>query len=298
MSTATQKSSFAYYIHFIIIAFFAFGFGLIPPVEPITQKGMVLLGCFIGAIYGWSTIGIIWPSIIAILGMSLTLGMSTVLTAGFGSNICWMVIFTYFIIGLMEETKLMETIAAFLLTRKFCQGKPWIQFGFILFSSQIIGTIGGFASLMLFLTLFFNIAKLLNIPPYSKFVVISCFGVLFTHVFGMIAFPFLGNALIFISIWQSMGGAEIDFVHYMISSFSMIIVAFFTFILVCRFIIRLDLSPMKNFRIEDLGISSIKFTPMQKYASIAVIWMMIDLLLPSILQLLRLLVHLHFLQNK
>ena len=46
-------------IHYLITAIICFGFGLIPPFGGMTEYGMGVLGAFIGAIYGWSTIGMI-----------------------------------------------------------------------------------------------------------------------------------------------------------------------------------------------------------------------------------------------
>ena len=56
-------------VHYIITAVIAFGFGLLPPFGAMTEYGMGLLGTFIGAVYGWSTIGMIWPSFIALTAM-------------------------------------------------------------------------------------------------------------------------------------------------------------------------------------------------------------------------------------
>ena len=44
-----------------------FGFGLLPPFSTLTPVGMKLLGIFLGVIYGYTTCGIIWPSLFAII---------------------------------------------------------------------------------------------------------------------------------------------------------------------------------------------------------------------------------------
>ena len=44
----------------------------IPAPEPMTQLGMTAIGIFIGAIYGWCTTNMIWPSIAAIAMLAFT----------------------------------------------------------------------------------------------------------------------------------------------------------------------------------------------------------------------------------
>ena len=141
MSTAVVKNKGLYYFHFIVVALLIFGFKYLPAPAPITETGMALLGVFLGAIYGWSTINIIWPSVLAILGMGMALGMPAVLSAGFGSNITWMIVFTYIAMGLLEENHILDVASAYLLTRKFFQGKPWIFYGFIIFAAFLCGMI-------------------------------------------------------------------------------------------------------------------------------------------------------------
>lgn len=61
-------------IQWIIILFFMFGFGFLPPVGQITPAGMRALGIFIGAVYGWTVIGILKPTILAITSFILLVG--------------------------------------------------------------------------------------------------------------------------------------------------------------------------------------------------------------------------------
>lgn len=283
MSTAVVKNKGLYYFHFIVVALLIFGFKYLPAPAPITETGMALLGVFLGAIYGWSTINIIWPSVLAILGMGMALGMPAVLSAGFGSNITWMIVFTYIAMGLLEENHILDVASAYLLTRKFFQGKPWIFYGFIIFAAFLCGMIGGFASIILFLTLVFKISQKVGFEPYGKFVTAASLGILLVHLFDMIIFPFLGNSLIFISIWTPMSGTTIDYGRYMLCSITLSIIGIIVYLLVCRFVLRLDLTPLKDFKIEELGFETMKLNTKQKLAILVTAWIFVNLLIPSIL---------------
>ena len=49
------------YINIIIVLFLIFGFRYIPPFSTLTPTGMHVLGIFLGVVYGWSTVDLIWP---------------------------------------------------------------------------------------------------------------------------------------------------------------------------------------------------------------------------------------------
>ncbi|MBR2009676.1 MAG: SLC13 family permease, partial [Peptococcaceae bacterium] len=69
-------------IHFAIVFVLAFFFRFLPPFGQITPYGMGILGTFIAAIYGWSTIGMVWPSFICLTAIGLTIGPNQMIAAG------------------------------------------------------------------------------------------------------------------------------------------------------------------------------------------------------------------------
>lgn len=103
------------------------GFRFIPNPEPMTPLGMTVVGIFLGAVYGWCTTNMIWPSLCALILYGLT-GQIQV-SAAWGAlwsnmtvGICfWLMI----CVGLLKNTGLIEYIANWSVTRKFTKGKPW-----------------------------------------------------------------------------------------------------------------------------------------------------------------------------
>ena len=61
----TARGDAMYYVHSFLCLLIMFGFGQLPPVEPLTALGMRLIGVFLGLLYGWIFIDIVWPSRIA-----------------------------------------------------------------------------------------------------------------------------------------------------------------------------------------------------------------------------------------
>ncbi len=76
MTAATKKIKPTYWIHSAIAISFMLFFRFLPAPEPLTPYGMALLGIFIGAVYGWCTVSMIWPSLLALTLMGLTLGVT------------------------------------------------------------------------------------------------------------------------------------------------------------------------------------------------------------------------------
>ena len=69
MSTSTApKNLEKKYIHYAVVFFFAFFFRFIPPFGAVTPYGMGIIGSFLAVIYGWSTIDMFGPSLIALIG--------------------------------------------------------------------------------------------------------------------------------------------------------------------------------------------------------------------------------------
>lgn len=61
--TAIIRNNVGYYAKAIVCVFIMFGFGQLPPIEPITPLGMNVLGIFLGLLFGWSVIGLYYGDI-------------------------------------------------------------------------------------------------------------------------------------------------------------------------------------------------------------------------------------------
>ena len=91
----TAKGDAMYYVHSFLCLLIMFGFGQLPPVEPLTALGMRLIGIFLGLLYGWIFIDIVWPSMAGLLALMLVGGMKPValLNRSFGDPIVVMMFF-------------------------------------------------------------------------------------------------------------------------------------------------------------------------------------------------------------
>lgn len=93
----TARGDAMYYVHSFLCLLIMFGFGQLPPVEPLTALGMRLIGIFLGLLYGWIFIDIVWPSMAGLLALMLVGGMKPValLNRSFGDPIVVMMFFIF-----------------------------------------------------------------------------------------------------------------------------------------------------------------------------------------------------------
>ena len=126
-----------YYINSLIGLFFILGFGHIPAIEPLTQVGMQIAGIFIGLIYLWSTVDLIWPSILGILafGLSDYCTMTEAIASGLGSQVVWMLIMLMMISEAIRVSGVGEIIARWIITRRVLNGRP-LLFTFMFSSAR------------------------------------------------------------------------------------------------------------------------------------------------------------------
>ena len=68
-------------IHYAVVFALCFLFRFLPPIGQITPYGMGILGTFIGAIYGWSTIGMAWTSLMCLVGIGWSIGANQMIAA-------------------------------------------------------------------------------------------------------------------------------------------------------------------------------------------------------------------------
>lgn len=77
-----------YFFHIIVFLCITFLFGKLDPIAPLTPFGMNTIGVFLGVIYAWVFIDIIWPSMVGLLALMLldVLPATALLNKGFGDR--------------------------------------------------------------------------------------------------------------------------------------------------------------------------------------------------------------------
>ena len=125
-------------IHYIICAAFCLLFRFIPPFGGLTEVGVGILGTFIGAIYGWVMIDMLWPSVLALVGIGLSIGMNAMMAGSFGNMTIVTLIVCMMAIGVAMKNGAFSWLAMKLLTNKVMAGKGYVIVTVILLLAWLV----------------------------------------------------------------------------------------------------------------------------------------------------------------
>lgn len=282
----TKKKDIIYYINAIIVIVFMFCFGYLPPVLGLTQLGMHALGIFIGMLWGWTAVDLLWPSILGMIATGLT-GWCTIqqtFATGFGDSTVLMVLFMFVFAQYMQETGLNRSIACWFISRRICIGRPWVFVFMLVLSSYIVSSVTSPAICMIIgWTIFYEVCELTGYQKKEKFPIVVLVGITYCGLLGGSIFTFRPIAGIVISSVHGITGQTIDPLIFSLTSFIISFSMMIIYILVCKYIIRPNVEPLKVAGDPFAKYRVHRFTFQEKAAGIALICILLCNLLPSFL---------------
>ena len=273
----TKKSTF---IHCAIVFVLAFFFRFLPPFGQITPHGMGILGTFIAAIYGWSTVGMSWTSFICLTAIGLSVGPNQMIAAGFNSTIISM-IFVFMLMAVLDETGAITWLINTILGSKLTKGKPWLTVCLLLFACFIGGTLNSMIMIIAFIGIYNKLCKDLNIAPYTKLPTFLMIGSVLALLMGQIAIPVMGNGLMILATYNSMFPEPLNLAKYMLFMIPIGIFMVVFFVMLMRFVFRVDVTPLREFDPDVVGDVK-KATRDQKLAMLFFIIYLVAVVLSSI----------------
>lgn len=246
MSIAPKKVS---PIHYVIVFALCFLFRFIPSFAGITPMGMGILGTFLGAVYGWIAIDMLWPSIMALVGIGLSIGMNQMYAASIGSMTIICLLFCMPLIGVCNDTGAFKWIINKLLTNKFMQGRAWVTIWVILMISWIMGPFNPIIMAIIFCAFATQIFKSVGVQKNEKLPIFMYLGIAYAAMMGQILFPFMSTGLTLLMAYNNMfPDTPLDFVKYLAFMIPAGIIMVSAWVLVMKFIFRVDVSKVANFK--------------------------------------------------
>lgn len=238
-------------IHYIIVAAFCLLFRFVPGFAGITPLGMGILGTFIGAVYGWIVIDMLWPSMMALLGIGLSIGMTKMLAASLGSITVFGLLLVMPLIHICNETNAFQWMIDKLLTNKFMQGKAWFTIWIILLVAWFMGPHNSIIMCIIFCSFATTIFKQVGIGRNEKLPIFMYLGIAYACMLGQILFPFISTGLTLIMAYNNMfPDFPLDFVGYLGFMIPMGIIMVTIYVLLMKFVFRVDASKIADFKPE------------------------------------------------
>ena len=268
MKTKLMKGTPAYYINSVIVLLLMFCFRFIPAPAPITELGMACLGIFLGAVWGWITVGMLWPSLMGLIayGFSGYCTISEAFSNGFSHNNTLTLIIIFGILGIMESAGLTEWIALKIVHLRIGQGRPWvIVFLLFLASFVLVALTCSWASAMFVWSVFYKMvqANAIEKGKYTAFVI----GVVMVGaILGGQVFPFAVPVMLVTGAYTGVAGIESApaFVPYVVWMIVVCIVIAVVYLLVGKFILKVKAPQVDTEKIE-------KAKPLNRYQGIVLI---------------------------
>lgn len=277
-----------YYLASAIGILIIFGFGYLPPFEPITPMGMKVLGIFLGMIFLWSFVSILWPSLLGIVALVICgyAPLPGVLAMSFGDTVPVLIMFAMVLFGAIQQAGVTRYISRWFLTRKIINGKP-VVFSFVfIYSAYVLAALSAnVLPIILFMwAILYSVLEDLGYRKGDRYTAVMVIGSLFGCISGQAAKPFTGSALMIGGAFEKVANVHVDYLQYMLFGFIMSSIGIFLYALLIKFVFRPDMARVKNITVEHFKKDPLP--PMdarQKIMMAALFGYLIMVLLPSVL---------------
>lgn len=255
-------------VHILVTAVLMIGFGFLPAVGALTPYGMRVIGIFFGLIYGWITCGLVWPNLMAFFVVLLfnVMPLNEFLAAGLGTDTTMLLIFAIIFITAVNESGLGRYMAAWLLSRKCLEGRPWVfTAGFLLATFILTSFANPYVTIIIFWGILYNVLNIFHIKAGEMYATIMVCGVVLAATLGMSVFPFKGIAMILLKVYQNISGVAVGYAQWIIFVFVMGVLSVLGYVLIARFIFRVDVSKIQGISSQVIDQSDLVMTTAKKW---------------------------------
>lgn len=197
-------------VHIVIMFVIMFGFKYLPAPEPITAYGMAVAGVFIGMVYGWSFVGLLFPSLLGAFAM-VAAGYGSfeaVILAAFGNSTVWMMVVGMLAFAAMGSTKVTDVLIAKVLGSSAVKKNANMLIYVLLLASAFMGAFGGgpVIALIFLLPVMENLFDSCGYEKGNRFNVFLIAGVILAAQIGMILPPWAPWALMLMATSTASAG--------------------------------------------------------------------------------------------
>lgn len=278
-----SKNSVAQWIHVVIILFFMFGFKYVcPPFSTITEVGVGVLGVFIGLVYGWTTCGVFWTSILGMIALGFT-GFQTVtesLQYGISHNNVLTLLFVFPFMYIIEEAGIVRWISYKLVNLRIGRGRPWVLSFLLVFTAAIISAlVNPFVAIFFVWSMFYSVCDICHLEKgkYTQFMIA---GIAFGATIGCQLFIFSPPVMQAVGVYEGIAGYTFNAVKYSVWVLVVETVYYILFVLYGKFILRLDLS---NIQIDKIEGGEDHLDTYQKITMVFLVLFLVFMFWPSFL---------------
>lgn len=294
MSTSASKNT-RYYIFTAISLCFMFLFGtVVPPFAGITPVGMSMLGVFIGVLVATIATGeTFWPALLGLFAMVIcdyaTAG--ELLKTWFGNTTIQQIIWVMALTGAVTESGAVNVLARKVLKIKALQHHPMRLITTLLLAVLICSALVSSPTTMLLLwyPILDGICEMCGVEKDSDLKRELLLGI-YIAAMGAYVLPFKGvhlSSVAIISGIMESSGLVFDNAAYLLVATLVVLAVVLVYILFIRFVWKTDLTPLKEFNVDKMGLkdSDLRMTGKQKillgFMIFGIIFLLSGMVLPK-----------------
>lgn len=273
------------YMHAAVMIVLMLCGNFLPTFGQITPLGMKVLGVFLGLLYGWIFVGILWPSVLGFFTLSLT-GIMTPLEAfivGFTNPTTILVLMSYLLAYCLGKIGVNQAIAYWAMKKKVFVGRPWLFASALVLVTCLMGMLGGsFAAIFLMWGVTKSIAEENKIESGNLLVNTVYALILLGGFSGGQMVPFFGGVIMYGGFLTAATGYVVEGAQFLFIGELYTVLSMLAIILIIKYIFRPDAS--KFFLTEEMRqkFETYCFSTQQKIGLILLIFYFLALLLPSV----------------
>lgn len=245
-----EAKSILFFIHCVIGIGLMFGFGTLEPFGPLTPVGMQVLGVFLGLIYLWTFVSLLWPSLLGLLALGISdyAPITEVLLRGFGNTVPILLLFAMILFGAIQHAGVTKYMSRWFLTRKMINGRP-VVFSFIfIYCTYVLGALSAsiLPGLLLMWAILYGVLTDVGYKKGDRYTTVMVIGTFFGAISAQAAKPFTGSALMVIGSFEQTTGLTMEYLPYMVFGFIMSTLGILIYSLMIKYIFKPDMSKIAN----------------------------------------------------
>ena len=258
-SASPNKIQRSYFFSAIGIAIMLL-FPLLPAPEPITPAGMTVIGLFIGLVFLWSLVDLLWPTFIAIVLFG-TVAQDVfpdsfqnrgIYEAGMQSFGNWIVLFVLGCLILtvaLHKVGTIRRIAFWFMTREFAKRGLWAFTFMFLLATLVVGCFVDVTPVQIFmLGIAYEIFDDLGYDKSDHWPRIVVVGVTFSAIISFVMTPISHPLpILFLGIMQDISGVPVNLLLYMLVGVPVGLVIFLLMFAWFRYFVKLDPQQFEKF---------------------------------------------------
>ncbi len=267
-----------YLINSGIVVLLMFGVRFLPNPDFISREGLDTIGLLLGCLWGWTTVGTVWPSLLCLIGLGF-IGENTVTDVfmqGFGGQTFILVLMFTIFAGIIDQSGLGEYLASRMLSSKMVKRSAWALSAAILAvaycTAFLISVVPG---IFVTWTMLDGICRQCGFTRKDLWPKVMVVGVVLACCMGHSALPIEALAFTLLGMYKGQTGSAIGYIPFTVMNVAIGVVAIVLYLVAIRYLIKPDMSKIRDSDLEIVKTGALTRFQKQMIALVLVFFLVL-----------------------